>query len=177
MIKIKKFYEYNNSKIKEIFFRILASIQRKKILNENLTDYAYSQLDKAGLFDLDSDYEGMIGKVVMELIELFSNQGHSGFSASWVTDIFNKLSRFKPIVPIDNPMMLEEYRDCSEYMDISKGQFLQSTILSNMFSEDKGKSWYILLPKYNKDKDGNSFCTYYRKYIEKFPFKYEEYYD
>jgi len=36
----------------------------------------------------------------MELIEVFSKQGHSGCSANIVSDLFNKLSRFKPISPL-----------------------------------------------------------------------------
>jgi len=41
-----------------------------------------------------------LAESVMELIEVFSKQGHSGCSANIVSDLFNKLSRFKPISPL-----------------------------------------------------------------------------
>ena len=61
-----------------------------------LTEFAKEELDREGLFDKDV-YDGMIGKSVMELIEVFSKQGHSGYSAFIVREIFYKLSNFKPL--------------------------------------------------------------------------------
>lgn len=48
----------------------------------NLTDYAKDELTRAGLFDKDSDYDGMLGTAALEIIEVFAKQGHSGMSAS-----------------------------------------------------------------------------------------------
>ena len=36
-------------------------------------------------FDQDSDYEGMLGTAVYEIIKVFAQQGHSGASAEIVT--------------------------------------------------------------------------------------------
>lgn len=44
-----------------------------------------------GLLDKDSDYGGMIGKSLIELMEVFSKQGHSGFSAHHVANLFHEL--------------------------------------------------------------------------------------
>ena len=65
-----------------------------------LTEHAKMELEVAGLFDKDSDYGGMTGKAVMELIEVFSEQGHSGMSAGLTRNIFNKLANYKPLTPI-----------------------------------------------------------------------------
>ena len=66
----------------------------------NLEKYAEKELKIAGLFDKDSDYNGMLAEAVMELIKVFAKQGHSGVSASMVSNLFNKLSSFKPITPL-----------------------------------------------------------------------------
>ena len=42
----------------------------------NSIDHAKLELQMAGFFDKDSDYGGMIGEAVMELMEVFANQGH-----------------------------------------------------------------------------------------------------
>lgn len=44
-----------------------------------------------GFFDKDSDYDGMLGKALTELIDTFSNQGHSGASAQRIAELFYKL--------------------------------------------------------------------------------------
>jgi hypothetical protein len=61
----------------------------------SLIEYAEEEIKAAGLNDPDpdSDYNGDIGKAVLELIQVFSNQGHSGMSASIVRNVFNKLDK------------------------------------------------------------------------------------
>ena len=66
----------------------------------NLTDFARKELEIAGLFDKDSDYDGMLGDSIMELIECFAKQGHSGYSAGMVRSIFGKLADYKPLTPL-----------------------------------------------------------------------------
>lgn len=78
----------------------------------SLVDHAKKELEKASLFDKDSDYDGMIGKAVLELLEVFSKQGHSGMSAAMVRDLFNKLSDFKTLTPITSKT--DEWHDVSE---------------------------------------------------------------
>jgi len=36
----------------------------------------------------------------MSLIKQFSKEGHSGFSANWAVQLFEKLARFKPLTPL-----------------------------------------------------------------------------
>jgi len=49
------------------------------------------RLKEMGLYDKDSDYNGMIGKWIEELSAVFANQGHSGMSANLTLIIFDKL--------------------------------------------------------------------------------------
>ena len=66
----------------------------------NLREHAKRELELAGLFDKDSDYGGALGKVVLDLIKVFSKQEHSGGSASATLFFFGKLARFENLQPI-----------------------------------------------------------------------------
>ncbi len=65
-----------------------------------LRDHARVELQAAGLFGQDSDYGGMLGDAVMELVATFAGQGHSGFSASMTLKAFDRVARFEPLVPL-----------------------------------------------------------------------------
>lgn len=65
-----------------------------------LVDYAKRELKAAGLFDEDSDYGGMLGDAVLELVEVHSKQGHSGCSNSMAISIFSKVANFQPLSPL-----------------------------------------------------------------------------
>lgn len=46
----------------------------------NSREFARAWLNKHGLFDKDSDYDGWLGEKVMEIVEFIAQQGHSGGS-------------------------------------------------------------------------------------------------
>jgi len=58
-----------------------------------LQAYAHRWLEKEGFFDEGAPYDGMLGKAVFELIKVFSQQGHSGFSAVATRELFNMILR------------------------------------------------------------------------------------
>lgn len=63
-----------------------------------LIDHAKFELEMIGAFSEEGDfYGGMTGKAVMELIEVFSKQGHSGGSAPTVIKLFSELANFKQL--------------------------------------------------------------------------------
>ena len=114
----------------------------------NLINHAKLELEKAGLFDKDGDYDGMIGEAVLELITVFSKQGHSGCSASLVSDIFNKLSRFKPLTPLT-------FED-DEWNEIGENQY-QNKRNSSVFKEGKDGRPYTIDAYYKQDQNGNTW--------------------
>lgn len=106
-----------------------------------LLDHAKIELEMAGLFSKEGDfYEGMTGKSVMELIEVFSKQGHSGMSAPIVADIFKKLANYEPLQPITGKD--EEWGDVR---DIGNGEpWYQNKRCSALFKDGKdGRPYYI----------------------------------
>jgi hypothetical protein len=118
------------------------------ILKEGLEDHAKYELAKAGLFDKDSDYGGMIGKAVLELAQTFAKQGHSGMSAAWVRELFNKLANYETLTPITNEA--EEWNDVTEYTGDGK-QLFQNKRNPAVFSKDGGETWYNVNEKTIKE--------------------------
>ena len=73
----------------------------KKIGEEkNLVNFADRELKMAGLDQPDSDYAGGLYDCVMELIKVFADQGHTGFSAMRTIQLFTRLARYKPLLPL-----------------------------------------------------------------------------
>ena len=100
----------------------------------NLTDHAIKELTLAGLFDKDSDYDGMLGTSALDIVKLFASQGHSGMSASIVTDLVGKLMRFEPLTPLTY--------EADEWID--HGGTWQNKRDSKVFSDDGGKTHHRL---------------------------------
>ena len=48
----------------------------------------------------DDEMDRMMRDNVMELIRVFSSQGHSGFSAPYCLSLFDRLARFEPVAPL-----------------------------------------------------------------------------
>lgn len=103
----------------------------------NLVDHAKYELKLAGLFDNDSDYDGMLGDAVLELVKVFAKQGHSGFSAHRTLELFNIVANFKPLTPIGSTK--DEWADQSE---ASGRPMWQNKRRASTFSRDGGKTWY-----------------------------------
>ena len=67
-----------------------------------LVEHAKRELELAGFFDKDSDYDAALGEDVLELVKVFAKQGHSGGSAPVTLNLFNVLINFDTIVPLTN---------------------------------------------------------------------------
>lgn len=107
-----------------------------------LQEHAKAELQRAGLFDKDSDYNGMLGDAVMDLVKCFAEQGHSGYSASMTIHIFSKVAAYETLTPLENPSVTGEY--VAHGVDV-----WQSTRDGALFSANQGRTWYHL-DKYRK---------------------------
>lgn len=125
----------------------------------SLVNFAKSELEAAGLFAKDSDYEGMLGNTVFELITLFAEQGHSGGSAEMVTQLFEKLARFKPLTPLTG--------DDSEW-ELVAGDIFQNRRCSSVFKEN-GVT-YDIHGKVFIELSGSSYTSHESRVTVTFPY-------
>jgi hypothetical protein len=100
----------------------------------SLQAFAREEMTRAGLFDADSDYDGMLGEAVMKMIDVFADEGHSGFSAGMAISIFEKVARYQPLSPLTG--------EDDEWMDIADqndgGTLYQNKRCSHVFKDDNG---------------------------------------
>jgi len=140
----------------------------------SLIKHAERELRLAGFFDKDSDYEGMLGGAVMELVKVFSKQGHSGFSAHRVIGLFKRVASFENLLPLSG--------DDSEWNDISDldNGTLQNNRVSSVFKEKKtGRAYYLDAITWKTQNGGTWHGSAYKKdgtkvmsrqFIKSFPF-------
>ena len=106
-----------------------------------LVSYARDELMRAGVFDKDSDYDGMLGEATLKVVEAFADEGHSGCSAAFSLSMLKRLLRFKPLSPIKQPVV-------GDYVEVMDDTF-QHCRDSDVFSSDGGRTWYTLTDEYS----------------------------
>lgn len=119
----------------------------------SLVDHARTELEAAGYFGKDSDYDGMLGDAVMDLIKVFSEQGHSGMSAGITTSLFERLSQYEPLGPITGAD--------SEWVCVAESSgypLWQNRRCSHVFREGDGKAYDIDAIVF-RDPDGGHFTN------------------
>ena len=99
----------------------------------SLVEHAEFELQKSGLLDEDSDYDGMLGRAVLELVEVFSRQGHSGFSAAATIEALHRILRYEPLTPLTF--------EPDEWTEVGLGTW-QNKRDPTVFSDDGGDSAY-----------------------------------
>ena len=96
----------------------------------NLHRHALAEFRAAGWTDADGKFEDEmqedICKHVLELLKVFSDEGHSGSTAPYTVNLFKKLAMFEPIVPLTG----EDW----EWHEPSPGVF-QNTRCSRVFKQ------------------------------------------
>lgn len=95
--------------------------------------HAKKEMELAGLYDRNADYDGNIPEAVMALVEAHSKWGHSGGSHYVTLEIFNKLINYKTLTPINS--------DPTTWVEVSQGLW-QSNRQGTCFSENGGQTWY-----------------------------------
>lgn len=127
----------------------------------NLVKYAESEMDLIGLTDAD-EHNAAMRKHILGMVELFSKEGHSGFSASYAMDILKNVLRFKPLSPLtgaDDEWFKHDYGTEPTY---------QNKRLSSVFKDANGDVYNIDGKVFwewaiSYDDDGNA-CGIHKSY-------------
>lgn len=125
----------------------------------NLELHARKEMEIAGLFGKDSDYDGMLGDAVMKMIKVFSDEGHSGMSAGMAISIFQKVASFEPLSPLTGVD--------DEWMEIGNDTF-QNVRCSHVFKNGDGA--YDIEGKIFRRPDGTCFTSFESRTPVSFPY-------
>jgi hypothetical protein len=133
----------------------------------NLHSHALMEFKAAGWIDENGKFNDEIQEDicnhVLKLLEVFADEGHSGSSAPYAIDLFNKLANFKPLTPLTGED--SEWVDVSEY---SGTTMYQNKRCSSVFKQGKNSEAYNIDGKvfwsWYRDSDGIAFKSYYTCY-------------
>jgi hypothetical protein len=101
----------------------------------NLLNYAKSELDILNLGNNDRTGESMdyhMRDHIIRMVEVFSEEGHSGFSASYALSILQRVLAYKPLTPLTG--------EDDEWNEVADGLF-QNRRASNVFKDNTGAYW------------------------------------
>lgn len=97
-----------------------------------LVDYAKEELRRIGMIDSGHPYNDAVSKAILDLIELFASQGHSGFTAPYTVNTFKRLAMFKPLTPLTG--------EDNEWNELKSGEY-QNKRYCAVFKEKDGKAY------------------------------------
>lgn len=124
----------------------------------NLLNYAKKELD---VLDDGSEMQKEVNKDILDIVRVFSSQGHSGFSTSYTVRILSNLLQFRPLTPLEGTD--------DEWCTIEDGQ-KQNKRYSACFKDDDGLIYDINHFSYY---DPGDHCSYFNSglsYKVKFPY-------
>lgn len=126
----------------------------------SLIEHAKTELALIG--GQDDEMQQAINKDILEIVDVFDKQGHSGFSASYALGILKRLLDFKPLKPLTG--------EPDEWIEVGDGVF-QNKRYSAVFKDGAGGKAYWIEGKIFSDDGGKTWFTNRdsRVYIE-FPF-------
>jgi hypothetical protein len=103
---------------------------------------------------IPKDDDGMqehINRHILDMVKVFCEEKHSGFTASYTVNILERLLRYLPLSPIEDT--LEDWNDvgggyyqhrrCSRVLkDKNKFEGKAYIVDAKIFSDDGGKTWF-----------------------------------
>jgi len=97
----------------------------------------------------DCEMQKMLCDHLVELLNIFAGHGHSGTSAPYCLNLFNKLARFEPIAPLTG--------EDDEWNEVGEGYY-QNKRDSEVFKKD-GEEPYWISGKIFRDQNGSCFTN------------------
>lgn len=127
----------------------------------NYKNYAIDELTRIGMYGSGDKMNDMMCDHILKMVDLFAEEGHSGFSAGYAISILQKLLRFEPLSPLTG--------EDDEWCEVSDGLF-QNKRLSRVFKNGKDGQAFDIDGKVFVEPDGHSYTNRdSRVYIE-FPY-------
>lgn len=128
----------------------------------NIETYAIDELTRIGMYGSGDEMNDAMCEHILKMVNVFAEEGHSGFSAEYAISILQKLLRFEPLSPLTG--------EDDEWNDYSGYEHYQNKRLSRVFKEGKDGQAYDIRGKVFVEPDGCSYTSRdSRVYIE-FPY-------
>ena len=106
----------------------------------NLIEHAWTEFRAAGWCNdarqFEDEMQKMMCEHILKLLEVFSDEGHSGSSAPYAINVFSTLAKYEPLVPLTGEDW--EWSDVSEYGGRDDGPLYQNNRCSRVFKDSKG---------------------------------------
>ena len=116
----------------------------------DIHEYAESEMNRA--WPETDSMQDMVKQNVLEIVDVFSKQGHSGASANYVLGIIDRVLRFLPICPLtgDEDEWGEAYGDDDTQQNRRCGKVFRNhhdnstahNIEGKVFSTDGGETYF-----------------------------------
>ena len=108
----------------------------------NLVKHAEMEFKAANWLNEDGTFKDEMQEAicnhVLDLLKVFSDEGHSGSSAPYAVDMFKKLAMFEPLVPLTG-----EDWEWSDVGHLSEKPYWQNKRCSHVFKDGDGKPYDI----------------------------------
>lgn len=151
-------------RFQELKQRAALALRILRSRDRNLVRHALTELQAAGHFDGDR-MNALAANDAVDLIRVFSSQGHSGFSAGFMRHLFGELAAYKPLSPLtgaDN-----EWFDHGDGMPA--GRF-QNRRASHVFKDTVNGLAYDINAVVFEEPDGARFTGRYSRQFVTFPY-------
>lgn len=125
----------------------------------NLVKHAKKEFEILG-WPGDCEMQKMICDNIIELLEVFSNHGHSGSSAPYALGMFNELAKFNPISPLTG--------DDSEWVEVGDNLY-QNNRDGEVFKEGESIRAYWINGKIFRDYKGITYTNKESRVFIEFP--------
>jgi hypothetical protein len=116
----------------------------------DLKTYAIDELTRIGMYGSDDEMNNEMCNHILKMIDVFVEEGHSGFSAEYAINILQKLLRWNPLSPLTG--------GDDEWGEVSDGIF-QNKRLSRVFKNEKDGQAYDIRGKVFVEPDGCSYTS------------------
>jgi hypothetical protein len=127
----------------------------------NMERFAEAELARIGMPEGCAGIEADMRKCILDLVKMFSSQGHSGMSGSYCLGVVKKLLAWEPVTPLTGAE--------DEWGEISEGIF-QNKRCSRVFKDSKNGHAYDIEGYVFKNQFGHTYTNSYSRRLVVFPY-------
>lgn len=126
----------------------------------NLKTYAIDELTRIGMYGSGDEMNDAMCDHILKMVDVFAEEGHSGFSAEYAIGILQKLLRWQPLSPLTGED--DEWNE--------EDGFFQNKRCSRVLKNEKDGQAYDIRGKVFVEPDGVSYTSRDSRVDIEFPY-------